>query len=85
MAALVEVPFETLRKMEEVPVISLTFEGRLVIEQSDRKNRPVYLIENGRRRGVTSPAVLTRLGGWGKVLEVPAEVIAAYPEGEPIT
>jgi hypothetical protein len=82
---LVEVPEETLRKMEEGPLITLTFEGRLVIEQSGRKNRPVYLIENGRRRGVTSPAVLTRLGGWGKVLEVPAEVIAAYPEGEPIT
>ncbi len=81
---LVEVSEETLRKMEEGPLIVLTFEGRLVIEQSERQNRPVYLIENGRRRGITSPAVLARFGGWGKVLEVPAEVIAAYPEGEPI-
>ena len=81
---LVEVPEETLRKMEEGPPIALTFEGRLIIEQGDRPNRPVYLIENGRRRGITSPAVLGRFGGWSKVLEVPAEVVAAYPEGEPI-
>lgn len=81
---LVEVPEETLQKMETGAAIELTLEGRLIIEQSNRRNRPVYLIENGRRRGVTSPAVLARLGGWGKVLEVPAEVIAAYPEGEPV-
>ena len=81
---LVEVPEETLRKMEEGPLITMTFEGRLIIEQSERKNRPVYLIENGRRRGITSPTVLARFGGWGKVLEVPAEVIAAYPEGDPV-
>ncbi|MEW5901916.1 MAG: hypothetical protein AB1715_10675, partial [Acidobacteriota bacterium] len=40
---LVEVPASTLEKMEEGEMISLTFEGRLVIEQSNRPNRGVYL------------------------------------------
>jgi len=44
----------------------------------------VYLIEAGKKRGVTSPRVLERLGGWSKVYEVPAEVIAGYPDGDPI-
>lgn len=82
---LVEVAEATLDKMEEGEVIDLTFEGRLVIEQGSRPNRSVYLIEAGKKRGVTSPRVLQRLGGWSKVYEVPAEVIAAYPDGEPIT
>jgi hypothetical protein len=43
------------------------------------------LIEDGKKRGVTSPRVLQRLGGWSRVLEVPAEVIAGYPDGKPIT
>ena len=81
---LVQVREETLAKMTRGEMIELTFEGCLVIEMSNRPNRPVYLIENGRKRGVTSPAVLQRLGGWDKVYEVPAEVIAKYPEGEPI-
>jgi hypothetical protein len=62
----------------------LTFEGFLVIENSTRPNRPVYLIENGKKRGITSPAVLERFGGWNKVYEIPAEIIAKYPKGEPI-
>jgi hypothetical protein len=41
-------------------------------------------VEKGRKRGLTSPSVLERFGGWGKVLEVPAEVVAAYPDGDPI-
>lgn len=81
---LVEVSSEILEKMEEGAMIDLTFEGRMVVEQSTRPNRPVYLIEKGRRRGLVSPAVVMRLGGWGKVFEVPAEVIDQYPEGEPI-
>lgn len=81
---LVEVSPETLEKMEEGRMIELTFEGWLVIEQSNRPNRPVYLIENGKKRGLTSPRVVQRFGGWGKVFEVPAEVIAKYPEGDPI-
>jgi len=83
-AHLVQVPEETLIKMEEGEPIRLTFEGCLIIEMSNRPNRPVYLIEKGRKRGVTSPAVLQRFGGWGKVLEVPAEIIAPYPDGDPI-
>jgi hypothetical protein len=81
---LVEVPYETLERMEEGPVLDLSFEGELVIEQSQRPNRPVYLIERGKKRGVTSPRVLQRLGGWERVYEVPREIIDSYPEGEPI-
>lgn len=81
---LVEVSAEILDKMEEDEMIDLTFEGYLVIEKGDRPNRPVYLIENGKRRGLTSPDVLRRLGGWSKVYEVPSEVIDTYPEGEPV-
>ncbi len=81
---LVEVSQDTLEKMEEGRMIELTFEGWLVIEQSNRPNRSVYLIENGKKRGLTSPRVVQRFGGWGKVFEVPLEVIAKYPEGDPI-
>jgi hypothetical protein len=82
---LVEVEESTLDKMEEGPMIALTFEGFLVIEQSTRPNRGVYLIENGKKRGVTSAALITqRFGGWDNVYEVPAEVIRSYPDGEPI-
>jgi len=81
---LVEVPYDTLRKMEEGPMIDRSFERLLVIENSTRPNRPVYLIEGGKKRGITSPRVLERYGGWSKVFEIPAEIIAAYQEGEPI-
>jgi len=81
---LVEVSADTLEKMEEGSMIERTFEGWLVIEQSNRPNRPVYLIENGKKRGLTSPQVVQRFGGWGKVFEVPLEVIAKYPEGDPL-
>ncbi len=81
---LVEVAYETLDKMDEGPMIDMTFEGHLVIENTNRPNRPVYLIERGKKRGITSPAVLQRFGGWKNVYEVPAEVIAKYPEGEPV-
>ena len=79
-----EVPYETLERMEEGPMLNLSFEGELVIELSSRPNRPVYLIEHGKKRGVTSPSVLQRLGGWDRVYEVPREIIDSYPEGEPI-
>lgn len=81
---LVEISYETLEKMEEGSLIDLTFEGYLLIEQGTRPNRSVFLIEKGKRRGITSPEVLMRFGGWGKVYEVPAEIIYAYPEGDPI-
>ncbi|MFC2167142.1 hypothetical protein ACFLQZ_04175 [Acidobacteriota bacterium] len=82
---LVDVEERTLDKMEEGRMIGLTFEGFLVIEQSTRQGRGVYLIENGKKRGVTSPNLITqRFGGWDNVYEVPAEVIRKYPDGEPI-
>jgi hypothetical protein len=81
---LVEVSYDTLEKMERGSMIDLTFEGKLVIEDSSRPNRSVYLIESGKKRGITSPQVLQRFGGWGNVFEVPAEVINNYPDGEPI-
>ena len=83
-AFLVEVSEETLEKMRTGAMIELTFEGRMIIEQGTRANRPVYLIENGRRRGLTRPQLVDKFGGWGRVFEVPREVVAAYPEGEPI-
>jgi len=81
---LVEVSADTLDKMEEGERIELTFEGRLIIEMGNRPDRVVYLIEDGKKRWLTSPRVLERFGGWGKVLEVPAEVIQKYPDGLPI-
>jgi hypothetical protein len=81
---LVETSADTLEKMEEGAMIDLTFEGCLIIEQSNRPGRGVYLIENGKKRGLTSPKVPERFGGWSKVFEVPAEIIANYPDGEPI-
>ena len=79
-----EVPYDTLDKMDLGDMTELTFEGFLVIENTTRPHRPVYLIENGKKRGITSPAVLDRFGGWNKVYEIPAEIISKYPEGEPI-
>ena len=82
---LVDVEESTLNKMEEGRSIDLTFEGFLIIEQSNRPGRGVYLIENGKKRGVTSANLITqRFGGWDNVYEVPAEVIRKYPDGEPI-
>jgi hypothetical protein len=81
---LVEVPYDTLERMEVGPALDLSFEGKLLIELSTRPNRSVYLIERGKKRGVTSPRVLQRLGGWERVYEVPAEIINSYPDGEPI-
>jgi hypothetical protein len=81
---LVQTSEETLDKIEEGAMIDLTFEGSLIIEQSNRPGRGVYLIENGKKRGITSPQVLQRFGGWNKVFEVPADIIAKYPDGEPI-
>jgi hypothetical protein len=81
---LVEVSTDTLGKLEDGEMIGLTFEGRLVMEMSNRPNRGVYLIENGRKRGLASPRVVERFGGWSKVFEVPAEIVRQYPDGDPI-
>jgi hypothetical protein len=83
-ASLVEVSQDTLEKMRIGEMIDLSFEGNLVIEQSTRPNRSVYLIQNRKKRGITNPQVLQRFGGWDRVFEVPAEVIESYQEGEPI-
>ncbi len=81
---LVETSEDTLDKMKIGAVIDLTFEGQMIIEQSDRKNRGVYLIQNGKKRPIGRPETVQRLGGWGKVYEVPREVIDSYEEGDPI-
>jgi hypothetical protein len=81
---LVETSEETLDKMKTEKMIDLTFEGKMIIEQSTRKNRGVYLIQDGKKRPLARPEVVERLGGWGKVFEVPLEVIDGYEEGEPI-
>ena len=73
-----------LEKMELAPAIDENFNGCLVMEAGKRPNRPVYLIDGGRKRAVASPAVVERYGGWGKVWELPAELIAAYPPGDPV-
>ncbi len=79
---LVEVSEDTLMKMDKDSMIVRTFNGHLIIEQSNRPNRPVFLIERGKKRGLTSPQVVQRYGGWKNVFEVPIEVINKYPEGE---
>jgi hypothetical protein len=81
---LVEVTSDTLERMKKGATIDLNFEGKLIIEQSSRANRGVYLIEHGRKRGLTRPELVDRFGGWSRVYEVPRDVIDAYPEGEPI-
>ena len=81
---LVQVSTETLDRMADDEMVELTFEGYLLIEMGDRPNRPVYLIKDGKKCGISSPAVLQRYGGWNKVYEVPAEVIDGYADGEVI-
>ncbi len=79
---LVQVSFDTLEKMKQGPPIDLTFEGAMIIEASNRKDRPVYLIEGGKKRPLARVEIVQKLGGWGKVFDVPREVIDGYPEGE---
>jgi len=81
---LVEVSYNTLDKMRKGRMIDLTFEGRMVIEPGTRRDRPVYLIEGGKKRGLTRADLVNRYGGWSKVYEVPREVIDSYPDGDPI-
>jgi len=81
---LVEVSYDTLEKMNKGSMIDLTFEGYLIIQLGKPRGSGVYLIEEGKKRGITSPRVLRRFGGWDNVLEVPIEVIKKYPDGEDI-
>jgi len=75
---------EVLSSLPEGEMIELSFEGCLVMELGSGPNRPVYLIEKGKKRPLSTPQVLQRLGGWSRVMEIPAEVLRSYPEGEPI-
>ena len=81
---LVEVSYDTLEKMDKGSMIDLTFEGYLIIQLGRPRGSGVYLIEEGKKRGITSPSVLRRFGGWDNVFEVPIEVIKKYPDGEDI-
>lgn len=81
---LVEVPYETLDMMQEGPMVDLTFSGLMIMEMTERTNRPVYYIENGKKRGLTGAHLVQRYGGWDKVYEVPLDILNKYPLGEPI-
>ncbi len=46
----------------------------------------VYLVDNGQKRGVTSPAVMdTFYFNWGQIQQVPQSTLDALPTGLPIT
>jgi hypothetical protein len=80
----VQVDESTLEKMPRGEPIDLTFDGCLIMNMIEYPNRPVYLIQNGKKRPLSSPAALNRFGGWKAVFEVPAPVIEAYPLGQPL-
>lgn len=80
----VQVDESTLKKMVAGALIALTFDGCLVLDMIESPNRPVFLIENNKKRPITSPAILDRFGGWKRVFEVPAPVIESYPLGQPV-
>jgi hypothetical protein len=81
---LVQVEEATLQKMASIDPIALTFDGCLIMDVIEYPNRPVFLIENGKKRPLSSPAALNRFGGWKAVFEVPAPVIESYPLGQPV-
>jgi hypothetical protein len=66
----------TLARVDGVPD-----DGTLLREEN---NASVWRIEGGRKRHVTSPAVLARFGGWAGVRVVPDSALAALPVGAPI-
>jgi hypothetical protein len=78
------ISLKTLSTIPEGEKIEYTFEGKMIIEKAKRANRPVYLIKNGKKHALTSPAVVERYGGWKKVYEVPSGIISKYPTGEEI-
>ena len=80
----VQVDESTLKKMASGEPIALTFNGCLVMDLIERPNRPVFLIENNKKRPLSSSAALARFGGWKSVFEVPAQVIESYPLGQPV-
>jgi hypothetical protein len=80
----VQVDRSTLDKMARGEPIALTFDRCLIMDMIESPNRPVFLIENNKKRPITSPAVLDRFGGWKRVFEVPADVIESYPLGQTV-
>jgi hypothetical protein len=80
----VEIREETLAKMSRGRMIDQTFDGQMVMEPNAAKGSTIYLIERGTKRGLTRVDLVSRYGGWGKVYEIPRDIIAAYPDGEPI-
>ena len=80
----VEVSEATLGKMSRGRMIDLNFDGCLVMEQNARKGSPVYLVEGGTKRGLSRVELVSRYGGWGKVYEIPRDILNGYADGEPI-
>jgi hypothetical protein len=80
----VQVDEATLNKMARGEPVALTFNNCLIMDAIEYPNRPVFLIENGKKRPLSSPAALNRFGGWQAVFEVPAQVIESYPQGQPV-
>jgi hypothetical protein len=79
-----EISEQTLAKMRRGRMIDLNFEGRMVTEPNARKGSPVFLIEGGTKRGLARLELVSRYGGWGKVYEVPRDILDGYADGEPI-
>jgi hypothetical protein len=80
----VQLSEESLGKMRRGRMIDLNFDGRMVMEQNARKGSPVYLIEGGAKRGLSRVELVSRYGGWGKVYEIPRDILGGYADGEPI-
>ncbi len=81
---LVEVEEETLQTMAVGAPIQLTFNGRMIMVDRKFAGRPVYLVRNGRRCLIGSPAGVENRGGWKSIVELPAEIVDGYPEGDPV-
>jgi hypothetical protein len=80
----VQVADSTLEKMAVGPPIALTFDNCLIMDLVEYPDRPVFLIENGKKRPLASPAALNRFGGWKAVFAVAAPILETYPLGEPV-
>jgi hypothetical protein len=80
----VEISEETLRKMPRGRMIELSFDGRMVMERDARPGSPVYLVEGGLKRPLSRVELVSRFGGWGKVFELPRDILDGYADGEPI-
>jgi hypothetical protein len=80
----VQVDEATLNKMARGEPVALTFDNCLIMDAIEYPNRPVFLIENGKKRPLSSPSALNRFGGWKAVFEVPVQVIESYPLGQPV-